>query len=492
MQSFPELQARLGVACAANKPGSGVPHVLVALPSFSVGESLLSHYADRIPALEHRYLVAQLMLYRITDCEMVFVCTQAPDDAVLEYYLGLVPPDQRDSVRSRFRVLVVPDPSHRPVAAKLLDRPDLLDDLAASFAGRPAFIEPWNVTADEVDVAVALGVPVNGTAPALWPLGFKSAGRRLMRSAGVPVPHGVEDVRTVHEVAAAARAVAAARPGTTGVVVKLDDSGAGDGNLVVELDAGSDTSLEQRLASTPPWYREALLAGGVVEQLVTGATFSTPSVQADISPDGGVSVLATHEQVVGGPSGQVYLGCSFPAGAPYAAELARHGAAVGRLLAECGARGRYSVDFAATSDEQARWQVYGLEVNLRKGGTTHPYAVLRNLAPGRYDPDAGTWVAQDGRPRCYCASDNLVDPAWRGLPASRVIHAVRAAGLEFDRASGTGVVLHMLAGLAVDGRFGLTAVGRTVAEASSMMTATRAVVDDLARVSARRADGTAR
>jgi hypothetical protein len=38
-----------------------------------------------------------------------------------------------------------------------------------------------------------------------------------------------------------------------------------------------------------------------------------------------------------------------------------------------------------------------LEVNLRKGGTTHPYTVLRNLVPGRYDSEHGRWLAIDGR-----------------------------------------------------------------------------------------------
>ncbi|MGH6693625.1 MAG: peptide ligase PGM1-related protein [Gammaproteobacteria bacterium] len=38
-----------------------------------------------------------------------------------------------------------------------------------------------------------------------------------------------------------------------------------------------------------------------------------------------------------------------------------------------------------------------------------------------------------------------------------MIDAVGAAGLSFDHHAGTGVVLHMLSGLGIDGRFGLTA-----------------------------------
>ncbi|MGH3664743.1 MAG: hypothetical protein ACRDU8_01400, partial [Egibacteraceae bacterium] len=88
---------------------AGVEHVLVALPSFSMSETLLSHYAARIPALEHRYLLAQLMLHRIEACEMVFLSSQAPGRQVVGYYTSLVPADRRASVRSRFRCVVVPD-----------------------------------------------------------------------------------------------------------------------------------------------------------------------------------------------------------------------------------------------------------------------------------------------------------------------------------------------------------------------------------------------
>ena len=58
--AFERLQQRLGHALSLSQPGRDDPHVLVALPSFSVGESLLSHYADRLPALEHRYLLCLL------------------------------------------------------------------------------------------------------------------------------------------------------------------------------------------------------------------------------------------------------------------------------------------------------------------------------------------------------------------------------------------------------------------------------------------------
>jgi len=483
MKSFEQLQADLGQTWDLHQPpGSAVDHVLVVLPSFSIGESVLSHYADRIPALEHRYLVAHLLLHRVESCEIVFLTCQTPDAEVIDYYTSLLPAECRASVRGRFRSVVVPDGTARAVAAKLRERPDLLDALRTSFAGRPVLVDPWNVTRHEVDVAVRLQASLNGCPPDLWPLGFKSAGRRLFREAAVACPFGFEDVRTLDDVVAAATAVRRARPSAPAIVIKLDDSGAGEGNVVVDLrDVASGPAGEDNIATLlealPGWYLRHLGAGGVVEELIAGPVFSSPSVQMSISPHGELAVLSTHEQVLGGATGQVYTGCRFPADPAYAAEIAQHGRAVGEQLARRGAIGRFGMDFAVVPDASGRPTVFALEINLRCGGTTHPYGVLSNLVPGRYDPERGQWLASDGTTRCYSATDNLVDPAWLGLPPATVIKSVADAGLQFDHRTGTGVVLHMLSGLAIDGRFGLTAIGRTAEHAAELYEATRAGVD---------------
>jgi hypothetical protein len=369
---------------------------------------------------------------------------------------------------------VVPDRSARSLAAKLVERDDTLAELRELIGDRVAMIEPWNVTEDEVTAAVALGVPVNGASPALRSMAFKSSGRRLFAAVGVPVPIGCEDVCDVDGVLDSIEAIRERRPGVSGVVIKHDDSGAGDGNATIAIrDAegrplGPD-ELRAAVSALPEWYLADLASGGVVEELVEGEGFSSPSVQFDMLPDGGVRVLATHDQIIGGANGQVYMGCRFPANPEYAAELARHGASIGTELARRGAVGRASADFVAARDRVGRWQVRALEINLRKGGTTHPYAALRNLVPGRYDCDAGRWVADaDGTARAYRSTDNVVNPAWTGRSPSSVIGAVRDAGLQFDPELGVGVVLHMLSCLAIDGRFGATAIATSPAHADEM------------------------
>jgi hypothetical protein len=191
VQGFDRLQAGLSRAVALNRPGQDWPHVLVVLPSLSLGEAVLAHYGPRLPALEHRYLAAFFLLHRIPNCEIMYVSTLAPAPEVLDYMASLLPLEGQESAMRRFHMVALGDTSLRGVAEKLLDRPDLIAAIRERIGGRPAFLEPWNVTEAEARLALELGVPVNGSDPALWPLGFKGAGRRLMREAGVPLPRGV-------------------------------------------------------------------------------------------------------------------------------------------------------------------------------------------------------------------------------------------------------------------------------------------------------------
>ena len=462
-------QVRLARARSANQPGSSVPHTVVVLPSYSVGSSMLEHYGPRIPALEHRQLLTMFRLPLVPKSEIIFLTAKRPTERVLEYYLSFLPADRRHDTRARVQLIEVPDPTPRSITSKLLDRPDLMSMIGRMTRGRLAYIEPWNVTQLEMDVAHRLELPLNGTPASLWSLGFKSNGRRLLRRAGVPIPLGQEDLRCVDDVVSAAEAVRRRHPSAAGVVIKLDNSGTGDGNRVIRF-AGSTTAVELRAAveSLEPWYLADLATGAIVEELVTGHEYSSPSVQVDIAPFRRVEVISTHEQLLGGRSGHVYEGCRFPANPAYGSRLAAYGAAVGERLADHGALGRVCVDFAATRSSGSPWRVYGLEVNLRKSGTSHPLSLLHHLVPGHYDRVTGNWSAQDGSERSYRSTDNLVDPSWRGRSAGEVISAVRSAGLEFEPRSGVGAILHMLIGLDIDGRIGLTTIGRSPGHADRL------------------------
>jgi hypothetical protein len=140
---------------------------------------------------------------------------------------------------------------------------------------------------------------------------------------------------------------------------------------------------------------------------------------------------------------------------------------VGRRLKQEGVLGRFAVDFVVVRNEQGSWEVYAIEINLRKGGTTHPFLTLQFLTDGTYDPEQGVFRTPRGEPKCFVATDHLESPAYRGLTHDHLFDLAVEHGLHFDQSRQKGVVFHMMNALQELGLVGLTAVGNTHDEADA-------------------------
>jgi hypothetical protein len=158
----------------------------------------------------------------------------------------------------------------------------------------------------------------------------------------------------------------------------------------------------------------------------------------------------------------------------------RHGQAVGEALAKEGCLERYAVDFIARCINGV-WDVQAIEVNLRQGGTTHPYMALRAITTGQLDPATGLFLAPTGQPLHYRATDNLVDPQLRGLLPADLIDIVAEASLHYDPARLRGSVFHLLGCLSEFGKLGMTCVATSPTEADQVYGATKAALLAAAR-----------
>lgn len=280
-------------------------------------------------------------------------------------------------------------------------------------------------------------------------------------------------------------------------VVKLNEGLSGEGNAIVDLTGlpapGTPAEAEAIAARlremkfelntlTYDTYAAKMVErGGIVEERVgVGAhEVRSPSVQLRITPLGEVELLSTHDQMLGGPSGQSYLGCCFPADPAYATTITREAAKVGQLLKEAGVIGRFALDFVASrSSEANNWEAYAIEINLRKGGTTHPFLTLQFLTGGSYDSETAIFTAPNGQRKYLVATDHLESPAYRGFTPDDLFDLVVRRGLHFGQVRQTGVVFHMLSALGDVGRLGLTAVGNSPEEAQSIYEAAQKALDE--------------
>ena len=223
--------------------------------------------------------------------------------------------------------------------------------------------------------------------------------------------------------------------------------------------------LEDRSVPFDAYVAKFAEGGGIVEERITGQEVQSPSVQLRVLPSGEVELLSTHDQLLGGPTGQMYLGCVFPAAAAYARLITGHAEQIGKRLAREGALGRFAVDFVVVRDSGGSWTPYAIELNLRRGGTTHPFLTLQFLTDGRYDPDTAIFTTPRGREKHLMATDHLESPNLRGLAPADLFDIVARHGLHFDQSRQEGIVFHMISCLTEHGRLGMTAVGDTPAEA---------------------------
>ncbi len=425
---------------------------------------------------EERMLFLALLL-RNPALRIVYVTSSPVDRAVVDYYLRFLP--DPEAARARLELVDLDDPETRALSEKVLDRPEILDRLR-DLTPEGGTMLPFNVTTAEARLADELGLELCGPPTHLVRLGSKSGSRRVAARAGVARIEGAENVFSVAEMAAASSGIRARRPSADAVVVKLNNGFSGQGNAVLELDGvcdpleASKTTFCANEESWPTFAAKIEEEGAIVEELLRVEGLQSPSVQLRIGGGEVVEVLSTHDQILGGPEGQVYLGCRFPASTDYRTAITEEGLRVGAVLAAEGVVGSFGIDFLVVPAPRSGGRsgpgshVYLSEINLRMGGTTHPYWMARLVTGATYDRSRGELVAPDGSLVRYVATDNLKSRHLAELLPADVIARVDDAGLSFDPATGTGATLHLLGAVPGYGKMGATCVAGTIEDADDL------------------------
>lgn len=441
------------------------------LPSATFAVSELRKITG-IQFYEERLLCTTLLLSR-PDLRLVYLTSLPVDEAVVEYYLRALPDPA--GARRRLVLVTLDDPSSLPLTEKLVHRPEVIEQVRLLVAAHgPASMLPFNITPAEFAVAEAADLPIAGPPPELVSLGSKTGSRQVARRAGVAVLDGSEDLYSLDDVEAAVHRIRAGRPGAEAVVIKLNDGFSGQGNALLDLDGLasplplSATTFCAADESWPAFGAKIASGGAIVEELVRADGLVSPSAQVRIAPGGSFEVISTHDQVLGGPRNQVYLGCRFPADARYRLAIQEAAMAVAEVLVGEGVIGSFGIDFLVVPGAGgAHDQVVLSEINLRMGGTSHPYWAARLLTGSTYDPATGE-LAAGGRTTTYVATDNMKSQRLVGRTPADVIAAVDAAGLAFDTATGTGVALHLLGAVPRFGKMGATCIAPTLTEADAL------------------------
>jgi len=486
---LPELWKEIG----RHHPGGSIqePNTLVIVPSLTVDLELP---ITKQQAYEERFLFL-LFLLRQPHLRLIYLTSQPIDPDIIDYYLDILPGViSSDACRRLF--LVTPyDGSPRPLTTKLLERPRLIQHIRSLIPNLDeAHMVPFNTTDLERELAIRLGIPMYAADPTYFAFGTKSGSRRIFAEEGVPYPLGAEDLYDVDNLIRSIAEIKSQKPSVQKVIVKLNEGVSGMGNAIVDLgsvpapgdtgefgairDALREMQFELESVEYEDYIENLCEGGAIVEELITGKSFRSPSAQMRATPLGEVEMLSTHDQMLGGPTGQTFLGARFPADPEYSWLIMSEALKIGERLAREGIVGRFAVDFVVVQNENDDWEPFAIEVNLRKGGTTAPFLTLQYLTDGEYDAEAGVFRTARGDEKCYVSSDHIESPAYRVFTTVDLFEIASRHRLHFDHTSQTGVVLHMMSGVGGFGMFGVTCIGDTIDEADTLYRRFNTVLDE--------------
>lgn len=485
---YDALQAKLVPLWASIDHLNTDEQTIVVVPSADVDIQLS---ASELQAYEERYLFL-LFLLRQPRARMIYVTGQAIHPDIVDYYLDLLPGVIQSNARKRLFFVSPMEARFRPLSRKVLDRPQLIDRIRRLIPDPDrAHLVPFMTTWDDRELAMRIGIPMYGADPAHASLGTKTEGRRLFAEAGVSHPRGREGLHSRAEVVEAIRALRTQAPDIERVIMKHNEGVSGFGNALVDVSSLEPVASTQRIdrlvddLSVDPlvgdvgrYFETLAREGGIVEEVVGGEVIESPSVQLRITPLGRVELLSTHDQILGGASGQVFMGSRFPAHPDYAQQISRSARKVGERLAERGVIGRFAIDYIVSRRGNGTWDDHAIELNLRKGGTTHPFLTLQFLTDGVYDEATAAFVAPDGKEKHYVASDHLKVDGLEVLTPQDLLTLALLRNLHFDQVRQVGTVFHMLSAMPTHGFVGVTCVGNSADEAQERYTEVEQVLTE--------------
>ena len=491
LAAFHDLQTRLQSVWRSLTMADEEPHTSVVVPSMTLDQSELRKLAGA--SFYEERLLFLLIRLRNPRARVVYVTSQPVHPMILDYYFQLLAGIPASHARSRLTLLCAYDASPRSLTEKILERPRLIERIREGIQDPSrAYLTVFNSTPFERKLAVLLGIPLNGADPDLAVLGTKSGSRKAFRQAGVPLPEGFEDLRSQEEIEEGLVELAARRPGIRRAVIKLNDSFSGEGNAIFRYpdrypEVGSRAAVREALhrielpvpdESYDAYCEKFSRMGGIVEEFIEAAEKVSPSAQLRINPQGEVLPISTHDQILGGPSDQVFLGCSFPAREDYRQRILEAATRIGEVLAANGVVSRFGIDFLLWRNDPAQaWEMAALEINLRMGGTTHPYLALQFLTGGKLDRGTGLFFSPTGLAKYYRATDNLRSDAYRGLLPEDLIDILTENHLHYSHGTDSGVLFHLIGAVSEFGKLGLTAIGNSREEADELYYKTLEVLD---------------
>ncbi len=447
-----------------------------------------------------------LFLLKFQKTRIIYVTSSGFNTDLFKYYISTIFPDPKKAANAHKRLIHIQVEKNNSAAVESLSERLLKDDGALGTISenildkKMAMLRCYNPMAQERAIAKKLGIPIFGHKEKFDYIGTKSGARKVFNLAGLKLIPGYSYIKDTRVLYSKILQLHKDFPHIERMMIKLNESSSGRGNCIFNFARFLEKELGSRVVDDGASFNEFEKSfdryavfqsmdqnysifkkeferlGGVCEIYISGEK-NSPSVQVQLLPSGGINIVSTHEQILGGPDRQRYIGCGFPSDEIYRAEIIAQATKVARWMVKKEMVGNFSVDFLAVKNGKD-YKLYPIEINLRKGGTTHPFRITYFLTGAKYNKKTG--LLQCGEtPIYYHSMDFIESEKYKKLTPADLIKAVSDSKISFDKDTKKGVLLFMPGMISEFGRFGAVCIGHSREEAKRYYKKLVELVDSL-------------
>ncbi len=445
------------------------PRTIILVPSISLG-GLTSQFLPGLNFWEERNLF-YLACLKNPQTQFVVVLSEGIQECFILYCIDHVSKTynlKKSDIQNRFTVIGVPSGGNQSLTKKILHNSEVISRISrVAIDGHHTVIDYWMVHDQEVLLANKLGLPYYGQPPGAFYIDSKSGARDIFTTLGIPISVGCGNLVSLQEVQSALQVLLEESQAET-FILKINHEEGGNGlakipREIVLLPYQQFRERIQVIKDIPitVFEKELQKQKAVIEVYINAAITAFPSVKMEILADGTVRNIATHDQLL---KDMVYYGSSFPADESYRFEVIKMGQKIGKYVSKLGARGIISIDFLATKNHLVDdWYLWGIEINARKGGTTHSYIWSKWLTQSEYDQTRGTLTAKSGE-ISYHSSEYFTAPGLENISPINILSTIKDAGLDYNCKKQAGIFVHMISTVPKFGKFGATIIGHSKEE----------------------------
>lgn len=284
--------------------------------------------------------------------------------------------------------------------------------------------------------------------------GRKSPFRKLCKSLNIPIAQGYESLKSVKEVIEAIYSI-----NSKTVLLRLDEGISGAGNFLIkksefiELNSNSQIeSVKEILSKIPQRMKDSFVT---VEEWMDKVS-SSPSLQIEISKNGNIKILSTHEQILQGEE-KWFVGSKYPAhiDSKVFNKIKIDAKKIAKQLHSEGFVGEFGLDLIIEED-----CYYFVEANVRITGTSYPREFVKKVCTGLEN--------------IYYQAGDVNLKKFENITFKDIFNLLRS--VLFEKTTKSGLLIYNTGVLETSGRFDIISVGQNKYDVENIMLKTRDIL----------------